>query len=61
VRELNSSNYPYQKLLNLYVGIDYDGWILLEASSEPEDKVAALAEQQKLFEEMVAEAQQALA
>lgn len=61
VRELNSSNYPYQKLLNLYVGIDYDGWILLEASSEPEDKVTALAEQQKLFDKMVAEAQQALA
>jgi sugar phosphate isomerase/epimerase len=60
VRELNSKGYPYQELLNLFVGIDYDGWILLEASSEPEDRVAALAEQQKVFDEMVAKAQQAL-
>lgn len=61
VRELNSKGYPYQELLNLFAGIDYDGWILLEASSEPENKVAALAEQQKLFDKMAAEAQQALA
>jgi hypothetical protein len=32
--------------------MQYKGWILLEARSSPEDKVAALIEQRKLFERM---------
>lgn len=61
VRELNIGDYPYQELMNLFVKMDYDGWILLEARTDPEDKVAAMIEQRKVFEGMIAKAQQALA
>ena len=56
VRELDSTNYPYQKLIQLFVKMDYKGWILLEARGKPKDRVKALAEQLKLFEQMVARA-----
>lgn len=58
VRELNVGDYPYQQLMDLFVGMDYTGWILLEARTDPEDRVAALQEQRELFEEMVAAAQE---
>jgi sugar phosphate isomerase/epimerase len=58
VREFNEGDYPYQELFNLFVGMDYSGWILLEARTEPEDRVAALIEQRKLFEDLVANAKQ---
>lgn len=57
VRELNEGDYPYQELINLFVGINYEGWILMEARTEPADRVKALAEQRALFDEMVARAQ----
>ncbi len=57
VRELNSKGYPFQQLIELYVKMDYKGWILLEASSKPKDRVKALAEQAVLFKQMVAKAQ----
>ncbi|MBK5279825.1 MAG: sugar phosphate isomerase/epimerase [Bacteroidia bacterium] len=53
VRELNIGSYPYQDLMNLFVGMDYDGWILLECRTEPEDKVAAMKEQYEVFNTMV--------
>jgi len=56
VRELNSPDYPYQQLIELLVKSDYEGWILLEASSKPTDRVAALTEQVALFQEMVKKA-----
>ncbi len=56
VRELNVGNYPYQELMNLFVAMDYKGWILLEARTKPGDRVAALAEQREVFEKMVAKA-----
>ena len=57
VRELNVGSYPYQELMNLFVGMDYAGWILLEARTNPADRVAALAEQREVFRRMVAKAQ----
>jgi len=57
VRELNIGDYPYQELMNLIVDIDYAGWILLEARTEPKDRVKALAEQRQVWEEMIAKAQ----
>jgi len=57
IRELNIGSYPYQELMNLFVGMDYAGWILLEARTNPKDKVAALAEQREVFKDMVAKAQ----
>lgn len=57
IRELNSAGYPWPELIQLLVNSDYDGWVLLEASSTPEDRVAALTEQAALFRQMVATAQ----
>ena len=57
VRELNIGNYPYQQLMDLFVKINYSGWILLECRTNPDDKVAALKEQRQVWEEMVANAQ----
>ncbi len=56
VRELNMGEYPYQELMNLFVAMDDTGWILLEARTNPEDKVAALIEQREVFERMVGRA-----
>jgi len=57
IRELNVGDYPYQQLINLFVAMGYDGWILLEARTNPDDRVAALAQQRELFERMIAKAQ----
>lgn len=53
VHELGAGSYPYQELINLLKGIDYQGWILLEAGGNPDDKVAALTEQRALFKKMI--------
>ena len=52
IRELNEGSYPYPKLMNLLTGIGYSGWILLEARTNPQDKLQALIEQRKIFEVM---------
>ncbi len=56
VRELNVGSYPYQQLINLFVGMDYDGWVLLECRANPSDRVAALKEQREVFQGMVQKA-----
>jgi len=53
VRELDSKDYPYQKLIDLLVRDDYAGWIMLESGKIPKNPVERLAKQVKLFEEMV--------
>ncbi|HAQ18933.1 MAG TPA: xylose isomerase [Prolixibacteraceae bacterium] len=58
VRELNVGEYPYQQLLNLFTAIKYKDWILLEARTEPADKIAAMNGQMKLFNEMVSKSLQ---
>ncbi len=60
IRELNEGDYPYQQLFDLFVGMNYGGWILLEARTKPEDRVAAMKEQKMLFNEMIAKAQETL-
>lgn len=57
VRELNMGDYPYQELMNLFVKMDYAGWILLECRTDPTDKVVALKEQRKVWEAMITKAQ----
>lgn len=52
VREFNVGDYPYPQLMNLFLRSEYAGWILLEARTNPSDKVAALIEQRELFEQM---------
>ncbi|MCK5767573.1 MAG: sugar phosphate isomerase/epimerase [Candidatus Atribacteria bacterium] len=53
IRELNIGEYPYQELFNLFAGIGYDGWILLEARTEPKDRIAAMKEQLSVFNKLV--------
>lgn len=59
VRELDDASYPYQELMNLFMKNNYSGWILLECRTNPEDKVKALIEQRKIFDEMTAIAKKA--
>jgi hypothetical protein len=60
VKPLESKNYPFQQLFSLFVKANYRGWWLLEAGEKaPEDRVKALAEQQALFEQMLAKARAA--
>jgi len=54
IRELNAGNYPYQQLFDLFNSMKYKGWILLEARTEPKDRVAAMKEQLALFNQMLA-------
>ena len=56
VRELDEGSYPYDKLFELLVGMDYDGWICLECRGAPEDPVAAMIAQRRAFEDLVANA-----
>lgn len=50
VREMNVGDYPYSKLMQLFMKMNYEGWILLEARTKPENKVAAMQEQREVFE-----------
>jgi sugar phosphate isomerase/epimerase len=52
VRELDSTDYPYKELFGLLSGINYKGWILLEARTEPADRIVAMKEQMRLFEQL---------
>ena len=52
VRELTGTDYPWQQLFHLFRRVNYAGWVLLEARGNPADKVAALIEQRKKFEEL---------
>lgn len=53
VRELNLGDYPYDRLFKLFKGIGYKGWFLLEARTEPADKIQAMAEQLKVFRQLL--------
>ncbi|MCP5064226.1 MAG: TIM barrel protein [Ignavibacteriae bacterium] len=53
VREFNVGDYPYQQLMNQLKEINYNGWILLECRTNPEDKVKALIEQRVIWEKMI--------
>jgi sugar phosphate isomerase/epimerase len=53
VRELNLGDYPYPQLMKLLGDINYEGWILLEARTNPPDKVAAMIQQREVFESLI--------
>jgi sugar phosphate isomerase/epimerase len=52
-RNLDGNEYPYAQLFKLLNGIHYDGWILIEASDMPPDRVAALTRQRQAFERLI--------
>lgn len=56
VRELTLADYPYDQLFRLFKDVGYAGWILLEARTEPSDRIAAMIEQRQAFEKLVADA-----
>jgi hypothetical protein len=56
VHNIGGNEYPFQELFNLFAGIKYSGWILLEESTNPPDKITALREQLILFNKLVANA-----
>lgn len=58
IHELEDPKYPFADLFRLLVQHGYRGWLLLEASSKPEDRVAALTQQVKLFNQLLMKAQQ---
>jgi len=53
IRELNVGDYPYKDLMKLFVKMDYKGWILLEARTEPVNRIEALKEQLVLFNQYI--------
>lgn len=56
VRDLGTNEYPYQQIIKLFTDMNYNGWLLLEESSDPQDKIAAMKEQLSLFNELKANA-----
>ena len=50
---LDEKQYPYRRLIELFVRMDYDGWIMIERG-EPENQVSALVKQREIFERMLA-------
>ncbi len=53
-RDLAGHKYPYRDLFRLLKEANYRGWILIEASDQPTDRVHALAAQRKAFEALCA-------
>jgi sugar phosphate isomerase/epimerase len=58
IHELEGKEYPWQQFFKLLVKTNYAGWLLLEAGSKPEDRVAALAQQRALFDKLLATSQE---
>lgn len=56
VHEFDSDKYPYQQLINLFSRMKYNGWILLEESTNPADKINAIKERRTQFDKLVANA-----
>lgn len=56
IHRMEQKDYPHQKLIDLYVGIDYHGWMMLEEGKIPDDIVGELAREREMFETMLADA-----
>lgn len=54
-RQLGGNEYPYPQLFKLLEGIHYEGWVLIEASDIPADRVAALARERRAFDKLIVE------
>lgn len=55
IHKLDSKTYPHRELLELYVRMDYSGWLMLEEGAVPDNPAQELATQRKLFDEMLAQ------
>lgn len=56
IHEIDTVEYPWQELIDNLVKMNYSGWALWECASNPNDKVAALITQRKLWEGLVSKA-----
>lgn len=56
IHRMEQKDYPHQKVIDLYVGIDWNGWMMLEEGKLPEDIVSELARERELFGKMLADA-----
>jgi sugar phosphate isomerase/epimerase len=52
--ELGRGDFPYQLQSDILIDAGWEGWWQLEASSKPPDRLQALIEQHRLYDEMVA-------
>ncbi|MEX2233544.1 MAG: TIM barrel protein [Cyclobacteriaceae bacterium] len=57
IHEMDSDSYPWQELMNLFVKMNYSGWMLWECTSDPADKVEAMTKNREMWEKLVANAQ----
>jgi len=53
VREFDVGDYDYRQLMELLTAAAYSGWVLMEARTEPEDRVQALRSQRQLFDDLI--------
>lgn len=53
VHDLGGDSYPYSELFALLKDMNYEGWILEEASDSPPGRVAALALERKAFDALL--------
>jgi hypothetical protein len=53
VREFQDEKYPFKQLIAELVKTEWEGFVLCEAASKQEDKVAALIKQKELFDQFV--------
>ncbi len=51
--DLDGGKYPYPQLFKLLKAAHYHGWVLVEGSDKPADRIAALIHQRKVFEKLV--------
>lgn len=58
IHRMEQKDYPHQKLIDLMVGINYNGWMMLEEGKIPDDIVGELARERELFEKMLADARE---
>lgn len=56
IHNLKAPGYPYPLVIQTLARAGWDGWALLEVSDKVPDRVAALAEQREIWEQMVAAA-----
>ena len=63
IRALQNKDYPFAELVELFVQMNYDGWLLLEARGDvkPHEVAKRLSEQKSIFDQYVGGAQQMLA
>ncbi len=62
VRSLDSQDYPFEKLIELFVAADFDGWVMLEAHGDlkSEEVVPKLTQQREMFDRYVRAAREKL-